>query len=110
MSAARCSPSKNSPNHLPVSSVGNAKLNRKQRGMPPIAAMSLTARARHFQPTESAGCLFRKKWVPSSDQWKERMVSCPGGGRKSAASSPMASDSGLEDLFPARAFNLENLL
>ena len=29
--------------------------NKKQRGVPPIAATSLAARAKHFQPTESAG-------------------------------------------------------
>src|SRR5256885_1772503 len=50
---------------------------------------SLTALARHFQPTASGGCFSRKKCVPSRNQSQVRIISCPGFGRKSAASSPI---------------------
>ncbi len=59
--------------------------------MPPIAATSLIARARHFQPTASGGCFSRKKWVPSRNQSQVRIVSCSRFGRKSDASSPIPS-------------------
>lgn len=54
-----------------------------------MAATSLTARARHFQPMESAECLLRRKWVPSRNQSHVRTVSCPADGIKIAASSPI---------------------
>jgi hypothetical protein len=90
---ARRSPARKSSSQRPVCEAGRAKLRRKQRGAPPMAAISLTALARHFHPTESGGCLSRRKCVPSRNQSQVRMVSCPGFGRKSAASSPITTTS-----------------
>ena len=86
---ARRRPAKNSSSQRPVWLSGSARLRRKQRGTPPIAAMSLTARARHFQPRESGGCSSWRKWVPSRNQSQVRIISWLARGRKSAASSPM---------------------
>src|SRR5207245_7957737 len=80
---------RNRSSHRPVCDSALARLSRKQRGVPPIAAISLIARARHFQPTASGGCFSRKKCVPSRNQSHVRIVSWPGLGRKSAASSPI---------------------
>lgn len=55
--------------------------------------MSLTARARHFQPMESGGCFCLRKWVPSRNQSQVRMSSCRDFGRKRAASSPIPRES-----------------
>ena len=85
-------PPKNSSSHRPANSFGKARLNKKHRGVPPIAATSLTARARHFQPTESAGCLSRRKCVPSRNQSHVKTTSRPRAGRNNAASSPIPSD------------------
>jgi hypothetical protein len=82
------SPPRNSSSHLPVCVVGIARFNKKHRGVPPIAAMSLAARARHFHPTLSAGCVSLRKWDPSRNQSLVRIVSKPGRGFQSAASSP----------------------
>src|SRR5712692_7779303 len=86
---ARLNPPRNRSSHGPVRDLGNARLRRKHRGIPPIAATSLTALARHFQPTASGGCISRKKCVPSRNQSHVRIISCPGFGLKSAASSPI---------------------
>ena len=86
---ARRSPARNRSSQRPVCVSGRARLSRKQRGVPPIAATSLTARARHFQPTASGGCFSRKKWVPSRNQSQVRIVYCSPFGRKSDASSPI---------------------
>src|SRR5882762_436816 len=86
---ARRKPPRNRSSHWPVCVSGKARLSRKQRGAPPIAATSLTALARHFQPTASGGCFSRKKCVPSRNQSQVRTISCPGFGRESAASSPI---------------------
>jgi hypothetical protein len=56
-----------------------------------MAAMSLIALARHFQPTAAAGCLSRKKCVPSKNQSHVNIVKKPGREANSAASSPMPS-------------------
>jgi len=86
---ARRKPPRKRSSQRSVSFSGRARLKRKQRGVPPIAATSLSALARHFQPTESGGCLSRKKCVPSRNQSHVRTVSCPNFGRNSAASSPI---------------------
>src|SRR6266850_5368832 len=86
---ARRKPPRNRLSHRPVCVSGRARLSRKQRGAPPIAATSLTALARHFQPTASGGGFSRKKCVPSRNQSQVRTISWPGFGRKSAASSPI---------------------
>src|SRR5205085_3183063 len=86
---ARPRPARNLLSQRPVCVSGSAKLSRKHRGPPPIAAMSLTARARHFHPTESGGCFSRRKWVPSRNQSQVRIISWPALGRKRAASSPL---------------------
>src|SRR3981189_3711144 len=65
---ARRSPPRNRSSHRPVCVSGRARLSRKQRGAPPIAAPSLIALARHFHPTASGGCFFRKKCVLSRNQ------------------------------------------
>src|SRR5229473_3617310 len=88
---ARRSPPRNRSSHRPVCVSGRARLSRKQRGAPPIAATSLTARARHFQPTASGGCFFLRKCVPSRNQSQVRTFSCLRFGRKSDASSPIPS-------------------
>jgi hypothetical protein len=88
---ARRKPPRNSSSQRPVCETGSARLKRKQRGIPPIAATSLRARARHFHPTESAGCFSRRKCVPSRNQSQVRISSRPARGRNSAASSPMPS-------------------
>src|SRR5208283_2076022 len=82
-------PPRNSVNHRSVCVEGSARLRRKHLGVPPIAAMSLTARARLFQPTASGGCLSRRKCVPSTDQAHVRISCCPARGLNSAASSPI---------------------
>src|SRR5713226_3113940 len=86
---ARCSPAKKASSHRPLCVSGSAKLSKKQRGSPPIAAISLTALDRHFHPTASGGCICRKKCVRSRNQSQVRIVSYPTLGRKSAASSPI---------------------
>ncbi len=93
--AARRSPRKKSSSHLPVKSAGKARLIRKQRGLPPIAATSLTARARHFHPTASAGCFPRRKCDPSRNQSQVSTTSRPRVGTQSAASSPIPNASEL---------------
>jgi len=85
---ARRRPARNSSSQRPVCRGGRAMLSRKHRGVPPIAATSLTARARHFHPTASAGCLFRRKCVPSRNQSQVRIVSYSLLAIKRAASSP----------------------
>jgi hypothetical protein len=87
--AARCNPPRNSLSQTPVCEVGKARLNRKQRGTPPIAVTSLIARARHFHPTASGGCLSRRKCEPSRNQSQVRIWSKPAVPLKSAASSPI---------------------
>ena len=101
--AARCNPPRNSSSHRPVCVFGTARLSRKHRGSPPIAAMSLAARARHFQPTASAGCNSRRKCVPSKNQSHVRIVSYPFRAANRAASSPIPSRSRLSLLPPPRA-------
>jgi len=86
---ARRNPPRKRSSHRPVCVSGRAKLSRKQRGIPPMAATSLSALARHFHPTESGGCFSRKKCVPSRDQSQVRISSWPGFGRRTAASSPI---------------------
>ena len=110
---ARRYPPKKEFSHFPVKLSGNAKLSRKQRGLPPMAATSLTARARHFQPTTSGGCLPRRKCEPSRNQSHVRIVSWPGDGVHSAASSPKAKgrillfvDRNLRSIHETRAFSL----
>ena len=86
---ARRKPLRKRSSQRPVSFCGRARLKRKQRGAPPIAATSLIVLARHFQPTESGGCLSRRKCVFSRNQSQVRMVSCPDLAWKSAVSSPI---------------------
>src|SRR5258708_11685625 len=87
--AARHNPSRKPFSQFPVATTGSARFNRKHRGVPPIAAISLAARARHFQPTLSGGCFSRRKCEPSRNQSLVRMLANPGFGFQRAASSPI---------------------
>ena len=44
---------------------GSASERNAATGSPPMAAMSLSPRARHRCPTDSAECQSRRKWIPS---------------------------------------------
>src|SRR5690242_7348200 len=97
---ARRNPPRKKSSHWLVCVSGKARLSRKQRGLPPMAATSLSALARHFHPTESGGCLSRKKCVPSRNQSQVRISSWPGFGRRSAASSPIPRAIGFASPWP----------
>ena len=79
--------------HFPVALEGSARFNKKQRGVPPIAAISLAALARHFQPTLSAGCFSRRKCEPSRNQSLVRISANPDLCFHNAASSPIPTRS-----------------
>src|SRR4029077_10499507 len=75
--AARRRPPRNWSSQRRVWLSGRARLSRKHLGSPPMAATSLTARARHFQPTESGGRLARRKRAPFAQQVKGTIRSYP---------------------------------
>ena len=87
--AARRNPRRKPFSHVPLVAPGSARFSRKHRGVPPIAAISLAARARHFQPTLSGGCFSRRKCELSRNQSLVRMLANPGFGFQRAASSPI---------------------
>jgi hypothetical protein len=70
---------------------GTASDRKAARGIPPIAAMSLSPRARQRWPTESGGCHARRKWMFSSVKSVVISASCPLGSGNTAQSSPMPS-------------------
>src|SRR5438445_7391435 len=77
------------PSRLSSASVsGSARESSARRGVPPIAATSLTLTASAFQPT-SAGALNRQsKCTPSTSASVVRISSAPRSGAATAASSP----------------------
>ena len=87
--AAFISPCRKPFSQVSAQLTGRAKLKRKHLGSPPIAATSLAARIRHFQPTASAGCQSLQKCGPSRNQSVVKTVSNPVFGLQMAASSPM---------------------
>ena len=68
---------------------GSASERNAARGIPPMAAMSLSPRARQRWPTESGGCHSRRKCTSSRLKSVVTSASCPRGIGSTAQSSPM---------------------
>ena len=75
--------------HRCASFLGRARERNAACGSPPMAAMSLRPRVRQRQPTTSGGCHSGRKCTPSREKSVVTRTSCPGGSRRTAASSPM---------------------
>ena len=70
---------------------GSASDRNAATGRAPMAARSLSPRARARWPTDSAGCQSRRKWRPAMERSVVTASSSPGAGRRRAQSSPMPS-------------------
>ncbi len=68
---------------------GRASERKAAIGSPPMAAISLSPRARQRCPTTAAGCQSRRKCTFSRVKSVVTSKSCPAGGRSTAQSSPM---------------------
>ena len=96
ISPRACRPSKKRstqarPSALASIGAGSARERNAASGVAPIAARSLSPRARQRWPTDSGGCKSRRKWRPSSVKSVVTRISDPACGRRIAQSSPMPS-------------------
>ena len=82
-------PFKNPSTQLCGSFAGNAKDRKAAMGSPPMAAMSLSPRARQRCPTDSGGCQSRRKCTSSRLKSVVQRRSRSFGTRRTEASSPM---------------------
>ena len=76
-----------------VSSRGKAKERKAATGRAPMAARSLSPRAKARWPTASGGCQSRRKCLPATDKSVVTASVSPCFTRKSAQSSPIPSTS-----------------
>ena len=70
-------------------SAGSPRERKQASGSPPMAAMSLSPRARQRWPTAAAGCHARRKCTSSTQRSVVTSNSYPGERRRMAQSSPM---------------------
>ena len=88
-SAIRRSPRKKARTQDWGNAPGRARERKAATGSPPIAAISLSPLARQRWPTDSGGCQFLRKWIPSKLKSVVTRQSKSEPIRKTAQSSPI---------------------
>ena len=106
-SASRSRPRKKRVTQDCGSLPGSARERKAATGSPPIAAMSLNPLARQRWPTDSGGCQFLRKWIPSRLKSVVTRQSKPDPIRKTAQSSPIPTGISASPLAGSRLLPVE---